>query len=270
MIAAAPVARAACKWDCPRPPCALLRNVTDVDVEGTATIALNNTGAAVPVISKTLCCELKKLMESLSGLMLRTASNQRIAPSAVCTALITIQHALYMIEFFVLRSCSHDIILRWDFFLSYSATIDCFRAEVALMPLQALFPSILLTNLSLRTQIFPCRPNVCTTPLDGAALFALLEVFLHRRGLQLPFAVLSLESGASIMLIANSLMSAVTLLRGESVENLRGIDFLSSLDISEDEPYFQLNVMTSPVPTSLARHNLRPFYCRRPTTIVLQ
>lgn len=75
------------------------------------------------------------------------------------------------------------------------------------------------------------------TAPDGAALFAPSEVFLRSRGLRLPFAVLSVTSGATMTLVADPLTSAVTLLRGESVERIQGADLLSSLDIAEDELY---------------------------------
>ena len=196
--------------------------------------------------------------------MLRTASSQCIAPSAVCTVRVTIQGALYVIEFFVLPSCSHDIILGWDFLSSHSAIIDCSRAEVALMPLQTSLSSdpphklVVAEDTDIPPNTWTLVALTCTTAPDGTALFAPSDVFLRRRGLRLPFAVLSINSGATIMLVANSLTSAVTLLRGESLGHVQDVDLLRSLDFSEDQPHLQLNAMTSPVPNSSAPDNFRP------------
>lgn len=199
--------------------------------------------------------------------MLRTASSQCIAPSAVCTARVAIQGELYVIEFFVLPSCSHDVILGWDFLSRHRAVIDCSRAEVALTPLPTSLsvdnhPDAHKLVVAADTDIAPetstLVPLSCTAAPDGTVLFAPSEVLLRRRGLRLPFAVLTVESGATTMLVSNWLPSSVTLLRGESLGHIQGADLLRSLEFAEDQPHLQLNAMTSPVPKPSGPDSFHP------------
>lgn len=100
----------------------------DVFVEGVATLALVDTGAAVSVMNAKLCRKIRKVTTPVSGFRLRTANAEQVEPLAACTARVVVQDALYIIEFLVLTSCSHDIILGWDFLSRHQAIIDCARA----------------------------------------------------------------------------------------------------------------------------------------------
>lgn len=130
--------------------------------------------------------------------MLRTANSQFIAPSAVCTARVNIQGELYVIEFFVLPSCSHDVILGWDFLSRHRAIIDCARAEVALTPLQSSVSGPTISDacklvIAADADVAPNTSTLvaltCPAAPDGAVLFAPSELFLRRHALRLPFAV---------------------------------------------------------------------------------
>lgn len=109
-------------------------------------MALIDTGAAISVMDAKLCRTLKKVKTPIAGLSLRTASAQHIKPLAACTARVVIQNSLYTIEFVVLPSCSHAVILGWDFLSRHAAIIDCARAEVGFstvpMPYQTLINQI--------------------------------------------------------------------------------------------------------------------------------
>ncbi|MBS2634115.1 retroviral-like aspartic protease, partial [Salmonella enterica subsp. enterica serovar 1,4,[5],12:i:-] len=94
-------------------------------VDGVRTSALVDTGAAVSVMDAKLSRLLRKVTTPLSGLSLRTASAQSIHPTAVCTARVIIQDALYAVEFIIISSCSHDVILGWDFLARHAAVIRC-------------------------------------------------------------------------------------------------------------------------------------------------
>lgn len=133
-MAAVPEARTTSTSKCssPRPSPA---NVIEVYVEGIAGLALVDTGVAVSVISAKLCRMLRNVLRPLSDLSLRTATAQNITPLAACTARVFIQGVLYTVEFVVLPSCSHDIILGWDFLATNNAVIDCCHAELELSAL---------------------------------------------------------------------------------------------------------------------------------------
>lgn len=107
-------------------------NVVEVFVEGLRTLALVDTGATISVISQKLCRSLRKVTTPPTALSLSTASAQRIHPIAACTAKVIIGDVLYHIEFIVLPSCSHDVILGWDFLSRHHAVIDCAQAQVEL------------------------------------------------------------------------------------------------------------------------------------------
>lgn len=101
-----------------------------MSVEGVCTVALVDTGAAVSVINADLCRLLKKVTTPLPQFSLCTATAQRVKPVAACTARVMIQDVVYPVEFLVLPSCSHDVILGWDFLSRHRAIIDCERAQV--------------------------------------------------------------------------------------------------------------------------------------------
>lgn len=88
------------------------------------------TGAAVSVLNERLRRSLRKVTTPLSDLTLPTASAQVIKPLAMCTARVLIQDVTYVIEFIVLPSCSHGIILGWEFLSRHHAIIDCVHLQV--------------------------------------------------------------------------------------------------------------------------------------------
>uniref|UniRef100_A0A224YT93 Uncharacterized protein n=1 Tax=Rhipicephalus zambeziensis TaxID=60191 RepID=A0A224YT93_9ACAR len=68
-------------------------------------------------------------------MVLSTASAQHIHPSAVCVCRALSSRTLCTSSnFFVLPSCSHDLILGSDFLSCHEAIIDCSRAQVSLVP----------------------------------------------------------------------------------------------------------------------------------------
>ena len=168
-------------------------------------------------------------------MVLSTASAQRIHPSALCTARVVIQDIMYIIEFFVLPSCSHDLILGWDFLSRHEAVIDCSRAEVSLVPTcefsspdRSLLPCKLIVDAD---TTLPPEASVpitlsCTGQPDATVVFTPSPLFTERKGIVLPFAVLTIASGSTIMLITNHCNYPVALLRGESLRSAQPVDHI--------------------------------------------
>lgn len=241
---------------CPRPPLSP-QNIIEIQVEGAATFALIDTGAAVSVIRETLCRKIRKVTTSLSGLVLRTATTEPIEPSAACTARIVIQDVVYTIEFLVLPSCSHDVILGWDFLSRHRAVIDCARAEVALSvvntTLPAASPAPLKIIVAADTDLPPSTSTpvalLCPSAPDASVLFTPSSVFLHRKSLPLPFAVLDVAAGTTIMLVDNPFQYPLTLLRDECLGCVEPIDMSECLDVPGSSSGLSLDAMT-PFPKS--------------------
>lgn len=237
-MAAVPEARTASMSQCtsPRPSPA---NAIEVYVEGIAVLALVDTGAAVSVISAKLCRILRKVMTPLSDLSLRTANAQNITPLAACTARVFIQGLLYTVEFVVLPSCSHDIILGWDFLANNNAIIDCCHAELELSALHDFEtiddrPSSHKLLVSEDNAVPPCSsllvPVSCAAISDGTVLFTPSEVFIRRKCSPLPFALLTLRSGATKMLVDNPTACPLPLFHGECLGLVHPVDTFCIFD----------------------------------------
>lgn len=164
-------------------------------------------------MSVKLCRYLKKVMTPLSGLSLRTASAEHVSPLAACTARVVIQDTVYTIEFVVLSSCSHDVILGWDFLSSHNAVIDCAKAEIELIsqndpPLsEHLFGEWKIT-VDEDVDIPPLSSvmvDLASAPVpDGPVLFTPGDLFVRRKELPLPFAVLTVQGGRTRMFYLQS------------------------------------------------------------------
>lgn len=63
----------------------------------------------------------------ICGYLLQAAGKQIVAPIATCTARVCVNAAWHIVEFVVLPSCSHAVILGWDFLSAADAVIDCGR-----------------------------------------------------------------------------------------------------------------------------------------------
>lgn len=237
-------------------------NIIDVCVEGVPALALVDTGAAVSVIRADLCRSIRKVMTPLSGLSLRTADSQPIEALAACTARVSIQGVLYTIEFIVLPTCSHDIILGWDFLSRHEALIDCARAEVEFSalpdePTEENFVSSTAKLVAAADTNIPPKSAVivplrCTSFADATALFTPSEIFLRRRCIPLPFAVLAICSGETTMTVTNPLSSPCSLRRGECLGRVEIVDSHLVIEVPDDAPDPQINALTPSETTQLA------------------
>lgn len=222
-------------------------SVIDVLVEGRRTQALVDTGAAVSVISAYFCRTLRKVMTPLGGFSLRTASAHHIQALAACTARVTIQGLLYIIELIVLPSCSHDVILGWDFLAQHNAVIDCARAEVEFTPPCDAYSDNTTTAklvVSEDTTIPPqCSVSVllgCASHTDATVIFTPSVLFSRRRRLPLPSALLSTHAGASRMLVTNLYSHPLSLLQGETLGWIEPVDANAVVDVPDDPPHLDM------------------------------
>lgn len=93
-----------------------------VIVEGLYVEALIDTGAAYSVMHFSLCSHLRKVLTPYIGPPLRGANGTLMKPTGQCTARVLIDNQRHHIEFIVLPTCVHLMILGWDFLSSASAS----------------------------------------------------------------------------------------------------------------------------------------------------
>lgn len=216
--------------------------MVEICVEGVPTFALVDTGAAVSVIAAKLCRSLRKVTTPLSGLSLRTASAQPVTPHAACTVRVLIHGIVYIVECIVLPTCSHDVILGWDFLSSHKAVIDCARAEVEFSPCDAPLdedcdrPSKLTVreDTDIPPGSFALVPVFCDAIADATVLFTPSDVFMSRKSLPLPFATLDMAGGCSNFYFYNPLCAPLTLLVGECLGFVELLDSSSLVDVPGD------------------------------------
>ncbi|UYV85104.1 K02A2.6-like [Cordylochernes scorpioides] len=110
----------------------LSQNIVDVTIDDKTFPALVDSGASFSVISDHFRQQHKKTMFSDAGMTLRVADGKYIVSRGRCTLRLEINGLVQPFEFIVLPSCSHDIILGWDFLEASRAIIDCGSAEILL------------------------------------------------------------------------------------------------------------------------------------------
>lgn len=182
------------------------------------------------LIRESLCCSLRKVTTALSGLTLRTANNEDVKPLATCTARVTIQENVYLIQFIFLASCSHDIILGWDFLSRHHAIIRCARAEVELFPLDdTAIPERTAKLIATGDTEIPPRNSVLVSVscdcLSGTTIFfAPLAPFSAWKCLPLPFAVVEIRSRLGAIFVLNPSSCPATLVRSECLGHVEPFD----------------------------------------------
>jgi hypothetical protein len=93
--------------------------------------ALVDSGASFSVISNPYRRQLKKTMfQNTIDTPLKIADGKYVQPLGRCIIRLTVNNLTQPFEFVVLSSCSHDVILGWDFLKASQAIIDCRREEL--------------------------------------------------------------------------------------------------------------------------------------------
>ncbi|XP_075740668.1 uncharacterized protein LOC142786852 [Rhipicephalus microplus] len=184
-------------------------NEIELYIDGIKVHGLVDTGAAVSVISEKLCRNLRKVTTQLTDLSLQTATSHHIQPSALCTARVVIQGAMYVVTFVVLFRSSHDVILGWDFLSSNSALVDCARSELALSvpcydPDDGASCRVFAAS---DVDIAPFSAVVvsvsCASPPKSPVLFMPSVPSACRRNIMLPFAVVIFRNGHAAIYVCN-------------------------------------------------------------------
>lgn len=73
---------------------------------------------------------LRKVVMPYNGHILRGGDGSFIPTIGQCTSRVRFQKWLYFVEFVIIQSCSHDVIIGWDSLSSLDAIIDCARGEL--------------------------------------------------------------------------------------------------------------------------------------------
>lgn len=219
-------------------------------------MALVDTGAAVSVMDAKLCSSLRKVRTPIAGLSLRTASAQNIQPSAACTARVVIQGTIYAVEFVVLPCCSHAVILGWDFLSRHAAIIDCARAEVEFShlpeavldtaPPGACVKALVAEDIDLPPCSSVLVPLSCGPLRDDTVLFTPSPIFLHRKCLPLPYAVLTISAGLSVLFVSNPFSFPNALRLGECLGTVQPFASLLIREETDDAPHLSIAALSPP------------------------
>lgn len=228
-------------------------------VDGFATTALVDTGAAICIISEVLCRKLNKVTTPLVEISLRTASSQHVQPSATCTARVVIQGVLYIVEFVVLPHASHEIILGWNFLSANHAVVDCARAQLVLFPFSTTFidlprsPKKVIVAADVVISAFSVAAVslLCNSVSDSTALFMPSQECARRRNLVVPFAVITLADGSSAVYVCNPFPCPATLLHGECIGSLDTYDDIFPFDARSDTTPMSVDAVTAGTAPSL-------------------
>lgn len=161
-------------------------------------------------------------------------------PLTTCTARVTIQENVYIIQSIVLASCSHDIILGWDFLSRYHAIIRCSRAEVELFSFDDTAipeptPKLIVTD---DNDILPSNSVLvsvsCDCWSDATVFFTPSAPFSAQKCLPLPFLVLEIRSGLGAILVLHPSSCPAKLVRNECVGHVEPFDDRLIIDVSEN------------------------------------
>ncbi|GBN33191.1 hypothetical protein AVEN_57627-1 [Araneus ventricosus] len=108
-------------------------NHLEVIVDNKPIRALVDSGASFSIISDRYRRYLKKVMFSETKNVVRKVANGSfVRPMGKCMLRGIINSRELLFEFVILRHCSHDVILGWDFLEAFQAVIDCGRSELFL------------------------------------------------------------------------------------------------------------------------------------------
>lgn len=220
-------------------------------VDGVFTLALIDTGAAVSIVDDKFCRSLRKVTTPIHGVTLRTANAQPVEPLAACTARITIQGVVYIIELIVLPSCSPNLIIGWDFLSRHHAIIDCARAEVELFPVleddceKAAAKLLVADDTDIPPDSTVLVPLSCSSVSDATVIFAPPGLLSLRKSFPLPFAVLDIKSGSCSVPFSNPNPYPIKLFCSECVGLIEKVEPSVLIDVAEDVSPVHITALSS-------------------------
>ena len=184
-------------------------NKIDAIIEGHEVQVLVDTGAAVSVMSENFRRRIGKVLISETGPILQVASGGCVSSMGRCVSRVEINGLLHLIEFVVFPTCSHDVILGWNFLESSAALINCAKSELYLndsLLSEETEPVRRLT--ALEDQIIP--PNsiiaVCVLAELGCEEDVIIEChkdLILKKDLIIPSAIISVEKNKSKLWVVN-------------------------------------------------------------------
>lgn len=157
-----------------------------------------------------LCRRLKKVVTPFEG-NLRTAGSNLLKPVGLCTARIIIQGLLYSVQFVVLSSCTHEIILGWDFLSITHAIIFCGNSQLSLQELpdddQHVSALVNKVRASEDTVITPRSSSFvlinCCSLSPGDYFITPTSALLEKKGLLVPRGIAHIGPVSTYIIIIN-------------------------------------------------------------------
>ncbi|XP_054711098.1 uncharacterized protein LOC129220690 [Uloborus diversus] len=108
-------------------------NHLEVMIDNHPVRALVDSGASSSIISDQFRHHLRKTMfPTKDKVFLKVADGTYVQPLGKCVLRLQINGRIQPFEFTVLPSCSHSVILGWDFLEATQAVIDCGKYELTL------------------------------------------------------------------------------------------------------------------------------------------
>ncbi|UYV82185.1 K02A2.6-like [Cordylochernes scorpioides] len=166
----------------------LSQNIVDVTIDDKTFPALVDSGASFSVISDHFRQQHKKTMFSDAGMTLRVADGKYI-----------VSRGPDPFEFVVLPSCSHDIILGWDFLEASRAIIDCGSAEILIFQTVATDDSFIILAGSTK------QINVISEAILGVSDVVVepSRILFLERDLMVPASIFAVQHGKGRIWITN-------------------------------------------------------------------
>ncbi|UYV66564.1 K02A2.6-like [Cordylochernes scorpioides] len=189
----------------------LSQNIVHVTIDDKTFPALVDNGASFSVISDHFRQQHKMTMFSDAGMTLRVADGKYIVSRGRCTLRLEINELVQPFEFIVLPSCSHDIILGWDFLEASRAIIDCGSAEILLekAELPEDYSSIFQTVAADDSFIIPAgstkQINVISEAILGVSDVVMepSRILFLERDLMVPASIFAVQHGKGRIWITN-------------------------------------------------------------------
>lgn len=235
------------------------KNKVQVSVDGVSTMALVDTGATVSVMSYAFKERLgRKVMFSWDQpLSFRGVGGEWLRPMGVCSVNVSVAGKTFTVEFAVLPSSTHDVILGMDFLRDCGATVDCGAGELSVSSL--LFPlsgddspaeEILIVCDDVVLPAHTASPiTVTASEIPVSSLDAFVEPLAGncaKKDVLLPRCLIRINNGHTLLWALNCSAHNVVLPRGMKLARFEAHESASVAVVCESEP----QVATSGVPDS--------------------
>lgn len=224
-------------------------NHVEVIVNGHPVRALVDSGASSSVISERYRRHLRKTMfPTERKTMLKVADGNYVQPLGKCVLRLEINGRIQPFEFTVLLSCSHDIILGWDFLQASQAVIDCGRSELTLEDVFHETSNIRSWTLhAVDTYTIPAHSaaKISVASLSGDQNFDVIVdrniYLLLTKELALPDTITTLSDGNGELWVVNGQSVPQIIPKGMLIGNAEALnkDCVNVISLTESSNAFQ-------------------------------